>query len=470
MDSLETSTMAIFWKDIHQILYPDPELTRLPPVVIPQCTWKYFDRTCEKVWSEQVILPWIQEMQDHGNFSLGLTDNYQIEGYPPMEGGIHSVKNSVETYVYPFFLFLGTVLTLPLIVLMYKFSYVVWSTCFFMAVTLVLDMVLLCVYCGNDWYLQVYQKSLSMEIISMSNASCKVYTFLMSFINYLSPWVMVVITADVYISMNYPHRIYRMCTRERANATLLLIVVLLTFINLHHFWTFGLTEKSVDMYQVVRWCHLTYQDRTMEVFTEKVQPYVDFLFTNLIPFLVTSILLLLVLCSFCLRLRHKQKYDIHHLKDYFLEVEALLQMRCLAVILCVWFVIVFLCRSMHQVLFLMFQDSDILDYDTVVTLQLTNNLLFYSFLSCKSLLFYLLSAKIRRYLLQCMISVYQAVTGHSQRYKIQQQSQNLIQEPEDIDTEIRISTDVLDTTDTEVKISTDVLDTTDTGIKISTDV
>jgi hypothetical protein len=418
-----------------------------------------------------------------GNFSGSLADNYQIANYPPLEGGIHSVKIIVETYIYPIFLFMGTVLTLPLIVLMYKFSYAVWSTCFFLAVTLVLDMVLLCVYCGNEWYLQVYEKSISVEILSMSNASCKVYTFFISFINYLSPWVMVVIAADMYVSMNYPHRIYKLCTRERAKAILLLIVVLLTFINLHHFWTFGLTEKSVGMPQLFRLCHLTYQDRTMEVFTEKVQPYFDFLFKNLIPFLVTSILLLLVLCSFFLRPRHQQKYHIQQLKDYFLEVEALLQMRYLAVLLCVWFVIVFLCKSMYEVMSLMFRDSTsiVLDYDTVVTIQLTNNVLFYSFLSCKCLLFYVFSAKLRGNLLQSTLNVYRSAARHSQRYKKEQQSQNLIPKPEDthtgiqistedMDTGILISTDVLDTTDNEIKLSTDFLDTTETGIKISTDV
>lgn len=55
--------MTIFWKDISLILNPDPELTRLPPVVIPQCQKDLFERTCEKVWAEQVILPWLQKMQ-----------------------------------------------------------------------------------------------------------------------------------------------------------------------------------------------------------------------------------------------------------------------------------------------------------------------------------------------------------------------------------------------------------------------
>lgn len=59
--------MTIFWKDINLILNPDPELTRLPPVVIPQCQKDLFKRTCEKVWAEQVILPWLQkEMQGTG--------------------------------------------------------------------------------------------------------------------------------------------------------------------------------------------------------------------------------------------------------------------------------------------------------------------------------------------------------------------------------------------------------------------
>ena len=55
--------MTIFWKDINLILYPDPELTRLPPVIIPQCQWKLFERSCEKVWAKQVILPWLQQIQ-----------------------------------------------------------------------------------------------------------------------------------------------------------------------------------------------------------------------------------------------------------------------------------------------------------------------------------------------------------------------------------------------------------------------
>lgn len=380
-------------------------------------------------------------LSDYGNYTLDLTDGFLIEDYPPLEGGIHSVKTTVETYVYPLFLFLGTLLTLPLIILLYRFSYVVWSSCFFLSITLILDLVLLCVFCGNDWYIAVYQKSLSNDIVSMSNASCKVYSFLISFIKYLSPWVMVVISVDVFISMNYPNRIYWMCTRERANATLLLIVVLLTFINLHYFWTFGLTEKNIDMFQVIRLCHLTYQDRTMEVFTEKVQPYIDFLFTKLIPFLVTSIFLFIVAFSYCTKPR--QKFDIHHLKNYFLEVEALFQMRILALILCIWFAVVYLYRSVHEVLALKFRNSDTLAYETVVTIEVTDKLLYYSFLSCKSLLFYIFSAKVRRYIKEWVVGGYRAMTRRSHHYKKTQQSQNLIQESEENpDSGIKLSTDV----------------------------
>ncbi|XP_062567302.1 uncharacterized protein LOC134229569 isoform X2 [Saccostrea cucullata] len=371
-----------------------------------------------------------------GNFSHELSDDQALEDYPPLEGGIHSVTIVVETYIYPILLFLGTIITLPLVILLYKLSYAVWSTCFFLAMTLILDMILLCVDCGNMWYYQVHRESLSFQIIHMSNASCKVYTFLMSFIRYLSPWVMVVITGDVFISMNYPNRIYRMCTRERANATLLLIVVLLTFINLHYFWTVGLTEKGK------KFCHLSYMDRSMEVFTQEIQPYMDNLLETFIPFFVASILLFLILCYFCTN--SQQRFDIFQLKNYFLEVEALLEMRLLGLILCVWFVIVFFFKSIHLLL-LKFQ-SDALDYDTIAAIDLTNNLLYFSFLSCKSLLFYVLSAKIRRCLMEAVIGKYRTVVKQSQRYIIQQQSPNLIQESEYrseiVDTGSKISTDV----------------------------
>lgn len=381
--------------------------------------------------------------QDNGNYSLDLSDSYLIHGYPPLEGGIYTVEAVVETYVYPVFLFLGTVLTLPLVILLYRFSYAVWSSCFFLAVTLILDIVLLCVYCGNDWYIRVYEKNLSNDILSISNASCKVYSFLSGFVKYLSPWVMVVITVDVFISMNHPNRIYWMCTRERAKATLLLIVVLLTFINLHYFWTFGLTEKNipVDFFQVNRLCHLTYQDMTMEVFTQKVQPYMDFLFIYLIPFLVTSVFLFLILSSKC---RNRlQKFDIHHLKNYFLEVEALFEMRRLALILCVWFAIVYMYKSLYEVLHLMFRGDDTIHHITVKTLDVTYKLLFYSFLSCKCLLFYFLSAKTRRYMKESVITVFRALTKRSQEYKLAQQSQILIQESDDNgDSGVKLSTEV----------------------------
>lgn len=377
--------------------------------------------------------------QDNGTYGLDLSDSFLIDGYPPLEGGIYSVEMVVETYVYPVFLFLGTVLTLPLVVLLYRFSYTVWSSCFFLAVMLILDVVMLCVFCGNDWYFRRYKKDLSNDIISISNASCKVYSFLISFVTYLSPWVMVVITVDMFISMNHPNRIYWMCTRERAKATLLLIVVLLTFINLHNFWTFGLTEKNVDFFQVIRLCHLTYQDMTMEVFTQKVQPYIDFLFKNLIPFLVTSIFCFLVLSSKC---RNRlQKFDIHHLKNYFLEVEALLEMRQLALILCVWFAIVYMYKSLNEVLRLMFQESDTIDYVTMKTLDVTYKLLFFSFLSCKCLLFYLFIA--RRYIKESMTTVYRARTKRSKEYNLTQQAQNLIHESEDIgESGVKLSTEV----------------------------
>lgn len=378
---------------------------------------------------------------DNETYGLGLSDSYQIDGYPSLEGGIYDVEAAVETFVYPVFLFCGTVLTLPLVVLLYRCSYAVWSSCFFLAVTLILDMVLLCVYCGNDWYIRIYKRNLSNDIISISNASCKVYSFLSSFVQYLSPWVMVVITVDVFISMNHPNRIYWMCTRERAKATLLLIVVLLTFINLHFFWTVGLTEQNIDFFQVNRLCHLTYQDMTMEVFTQKVQPYIDFLFKHLIPFLVTSVFLCLILSSTC---RNRlQKFDIQHLKNYFLEVEALFEMRLLALILSIWFAIIYMFQSLYEVLRLMFQGSETIDYIAMKKVDVTLKLLFYSFLSCKCLLFYILSAKTRRYMMGGAITVNRALTKRSQEYKLAQQSQNLIQESNDNeDSGVKLSTEV----------------------------
>lgn len=119
---------------------------------------------------------------DNKIYGLDLLDFYLIDGYFFLEGGIYDVEAAVEIFVYFVFLFCGTVLIFFFVVFLYRCSYVVWFSCFFFAVTLILDMVLLCVYCGNDWYIRIYKRNFSNDIILIFNVFCKVYFFLSSFV------------------------------------------------------------------------------------------------------------------------------------------------------------------------------------------------------------------------------------------------------------------------------------------------
>lgn len=145
------------------------------------------------------------------------------------------------------------------------------------------------------------------------------------------------------IAVKYPHYSYLMCTRERAQSVLLLLTVLLMSINLHFFWTHGLVLPNHE----VETTHCTYVNELSEDFQNIVWPLVDFLMTDVIPLIIVTICTCFTLATLIRRKKQKAKME-GLLQKYFLDLEALSELKICMFIICCLFIIAEISRIIAQ--------------------------------------------------------------------------------------------------------------------------
>ena len=298
--------------------------------------------------------------------------------------------------VFPYFLLLGTIGNLISLLLMKKYSRNVWSTCLYMAILLPMDTLKLYVECGNDWYKKIHDdlENLSVQILLISNAVCKVYTFVYNLVIHESVWLMIAAAIEMTISMRSPLRIYKMCTRERATSVILLISVLLISLNLHFFWTFGLTIPGDDPSIRILLC--TYINELSNDFRDYIWPLIDFFIADLFPLLILTICVILTVPGINKKKNKSTELD-KLLQKYFLDTKALyeLKLALFFVIICNAFIL--LCRvAENGILYMADKDVLELEYQEVDLIKGIFRTLYYIYLSHKIFIFCLFCSKFRK--------------------------------------------------------------------------
>ncbi|XP_052816586.1 uncharacterized protein LOC128243098 [Mya arenaria] len=234
--------------------------------------------------------------------------------------------------VFPYFLFFGTFGNIISTALLSRYSHNVWSTCVYMTLIFPLDLIKLYVECGNDWIEEVTHKelNLSAKILLMSNAVCKVYTFVYSLLLQEVRWVIVAIAIETMIVLKTPTRIYNMCTRERANAIMLFISVMLITLDLHFFWTHGLVRPGDD--PSISFFMCTYVNELSDNFRDYIWPNINFFIEELIPF---CIILGCIIVSITGLVRKSSRVNDNYLEKYFLDTKALRELSKAMFVVCI---------------------------------------------------------------------------------------------------------------------------------------
>lgn len=253
------------------------------------------------------------------------------------------------TIVFPYFLLSGTIGNIVGAVIMRRYSHNIWSTCMYMSLVFPMDLIQLYVECGNDWLIKLRPRSpsLSQEILHLSNAVCKVYSFLYNLILCQSGWLTVAIAIETAIAIIKPDWIYKMCTKERASAIVLFICVLLISLNLHFFWTFGLIKPEEDLF--INGFYCTYINELSDTFRDYIWPIISVCIEAAIPLLIIVVCIIMSIPSIVKRRKYVREQD-KLLEKYFLDVKTLQDLKVATFITCVATVLYIICNITYKAL------------------------------------------------------------------------------------------------------------------------
>lgn len=212
-------------------------------------------------------------------------DRYFFEMYA-REHGIEmpewEVARVMMIYSPPFLLVIGTIGNLLSALILCKLMNKVLSTCMYIFVGMVTDLLVLYMRCGNEWLDELLGKNVAHIAKHSSKSVCKIYPFVSDWALHLSMWLSVAMAIETTMVTMRPQRLMRMCRQERGRAVILLIIVLLVCVNAHNFWTFSLVTED-DTKEVVCTNNLRQSNQLSTNFRLIVWPIIDILVTDLLP-------------------------------------------------------------------------------------------------------------------------------------------------------------------------------------------
>lgn len=248
------------------------------------------------------------------------------------------IANKIYLYISPLLLLLGTLGNIFSVIVLRKLSRKVMSTCLYLAVLSIVDLIVLYTRCGNDWLTNVSKIDLSNRLMVYSESICKVYPFVFNFIVHLSRWLIVAMTIEAFIAIKYPPKMSHMCTEERARAVILLLTVLLVCVNLHFFWSYelvGLNELALPPGLFCTFAKHGHQHS--EEFQEIIWPIMDLMVAEILPY-VTVITCCIIMAVQIARGRHHG--DKHHQawqRKFMLDSNAIEQLKLTYLVICLVF-------------------------------------------------------------------------------------------------------------------------------------
>ncbi len=266
------------------------------------------------------------------------------------------VAESLYVYASPVFLVVGTMGNLLSCIVLFKMSEKVLTTCLYLAVICIIDLLVLYIRCGNMWLAHLADINVEVTAKHSSNSVCKIYPFVSNFALHLSIWLLVAMATETTIVTLKPDRLIRVCVLERAKAVILLIIVLLVCVNAHCFWTYALVKEKPDN-AAREICSNVRQGQINEEFRRVVWPIIDILVTHLFPyFTIFSCTVIMITKKVK---RHNQSRETHTIwKQYPLDGPSAKDFQYTILVLCLIYLILMITKFATDIfLFLARPDS-----------------------------------------------------------------------------------------------------------------
>ena len=192
-------------------------------------------------------------------------------------------NNFLRIYIPPVLLVLGTIGNLLSFVIMAKNMLKV-STYSYLAVLAIMDLLVL--YIG---LLRMWIGAFALDIQHYSNLMCKTVTFLGYVSSVTSVWLIIAVTIERFIAVKFPLRAPRMCNVTRARIVIVTVIIAICLLNSHIFWTVELQPKGHNVTTYV--CEASEQHA---VLVSEVWPWVDAAVYSFVPFVIITILNILI--------------------------------------------------------------------------------------------------------------------------------------------------------------------------------
>ncbi|XP_035829029.1 CX3C chemokine receptor 1 isoform X2 [Aplysia californica] len=252
---------------------------------------------------------------------------HQLTSGPEMEAGHY-----IRLIVFPLLLLCGIVGNLLAFPVLYSIGRSAWSTVWYLMLLALTDLVILLVRCGDTWYSEVMEESLSAMITGSSDAACKTYTFAFMFIKHLSPWLLVAVAVEMTIASRWPRRTYVMCSLERARNVVMLLTILVVCLDINHFWTWSKPQPEVGC---------MYTEEFSQSFMAWYWPVLDNMTELFLPLVLVSACFFLTATAMIRRTAAEEKAVATEMSKYFLELPTLCDFRTICLVLC----LVFMCLA-----------------------------------------------------------------------------------------------------------------------------
>ena len=110
----------------------------------------------------------------------------------------------------------------------------------------------------------------------------QVYSFLSNLLMHLCSWILAMMVLEVTLVLTFPKRAHLICVAERVKNITLVVVLMLTCVNAHFFWTYGLVRLHPLADHV--FCIFTqYGGFYSKYFRGIIWPILDSLFSAILP-------------------------------------------------------------------------------------------------------------------------------------------------------------------------------------------
>lgn len=201
------------------------------------------------------------------------------------------MRDDLLRYVTPVLIVFGNFSNLLALIVLRRKNLRPHSVCFYMTAYAVANILVLELIMGITWLCFVLEKT---YIGSITDWSCRLWTFISNVIIYCGIWFVVVLTIDRFIYLCQPRKAASYCTVFTAKFIVLTVLVGLLVISIHAMWTFDLQPQG---------CFVSSEQQDLHTL---IWPWWSASIYSYLPLAMLFFINIVLSVSLCLK-RHRQR-------------------------------------------------------------------------------------------------------------------------------------------------------------------